>query len=180
MSADIFTFMSNFRGGGARANRYEVHLTFPSGIPGAVQAAEKISFTCTAASIPSSQLGTAIVPYKGRQIKLPGDKTFDDWNVTVALDNDWLGRSIFERWHEAMNGFSSNLTQPNMINPTNSFATAVVYQLDRADREIQKYEIEAVWPTIIGEVTLGYAENDAVMMQQVTFAVNNWRSASTS
>lgn len=180
MSADIFTFLSNFRGGGARANRYEVHLTFPSGVAGAVVAAQKISFTCTAASIPSSQLGTAIVPYKGRQIKVPGDKTFDDWNVTIALDNDWIGRSIFERWHDAMNGFTSNLTVPNMINPTNVFATAQVHQMDRADRIIQTYEVEAIWPTVVAEATLGYAENDAVMLQQVTFAVNNWRSGSTT
>lgn len=32
MPADIYGFLGNFQGGGARANRYEVMLTFPQGI----------------------------------------------------------------------------------------------------------------------------------------------------
>ena len=77
MAASIYDFTSNFSGGGARPNRYEVILTFPNGI-GSVREAQKISFTCRSASIPASTLGQAPAYYKGRQIKLPGDKEWDD------------------------------------------------------------------------------------------------------
>lgn len=180
MTADVFTFLSNFRGGGARPNRYEVILTFPAGVPNGIVASEKVSFTCSAASIPSSQMGIVNVPYKGRQVKVPGDKTFDDWNVSVILDNDWLGRSVFERWHDLILGFRSNVAQPQMINPTNAFARAIVLQLDRADNLVQRYEVEGMFPSSVGEVTLGYDQNDSVMLQPITFAVNNWSSQVTT
>ena len=181
MAADVFTFLANFRGGGARPNRYEVQLTFPAGVPNAVFAAEKISFTCMATSIPSSQMGVVgNVQYKGRPVKLAGDKTFDDWNVTVLIDNDWLGRSVFESWHDKILGFRSNVATPTMINPVNYFAKAVVNQLDRADRVIQSYEVEGMFPSSVGELALGYDQNDTVMQQTVTFAINGWSSNVTS
>lgn len=180
MAAGVFDFLANFRGGGARPNRYEVILTFPAGVPNGVFAAEKISFTCTAATIPASMMGVAIVPYKGRQVKIPGDKTFDDWNVTIALDNDWLGRSVFERWHDLILGFRTNVADDGMINPIASFARAQVRQLDRADQIVQQYEVEGMFPSMVGEVQLGYDQNDMVALQPVTFAINNWSSDVTS
>lgn len=171
MVASVNDFLAQFQGGGARANRYEVVLTFPNGV-GDAATAEKISFTCKAASIPASNLGVATVPYKGRPVKLPGDKTWDDWNITVLLDNDFVGRTVFEIWHDNILGFDSNVAQPGWVNPRNVFATATVTLLDRSDAALNSWQLEGMFPIHVGDVALGYDQNDQVMEQQVSFAIN--------
>lgn len=173
MAADIYSFLSQFTGGGARPNRYEVILSFPNGV-GSSEVSKKIQFTCKATSIPATEMGVADVPYKGRHVKIPGDKTFGDWNVTILIDNDFIGRSTFEQWHNQILGFTSNVAaDTDWINPINVYATAIVNQLDRADNIIQTYQIGGIFPTNVSEISLGYDTNDSVMEQQVTFAVND-------
>lgn len=179
MTASIYDFLANFRGGGARPNRYRVTLTFPQTVPGAADAATKIAFTCSAAAIPAGTLGVVDVPYMGRQVKVPGDKIWEDWTVQILLDNDFIGRSAFETWQDQLLGFRSNLAQPDKVNPINAYAFATVNCLDRADNVTQQYQIDGMFPTNIGEVTLGYDQNDQVALQSVTFAINGWRSLAT-
>ena len=178
MPADIYGFLGNFQGGGARANRYEVMLTFPQGI-GSTQIAQKLSFTCKATSIPSSTIGEAVAPYKGRQIKFPGDVTFNDWSVTVLIDNDFLGRGIFEKWQNLMLGWESNTVQTGYMAPSKIYGSGTIKQLDREDKVIQTYVVQGMFPKDVSELTLGYDQNDQIMEQQVTFAVNQLKSNSS-
>ena len=179
MAANINSFLNNFTGGGARANRYEVIIGFPTflGITN-VAIQQKISFTCTANSIPAATIGEATVPYKGRTIKLPGDRTFENWNVTILIDNDFLGRDVFERWVAGMLGNTSNLVNsPTELNPVKIFGQAQIHLLDRSDRVIKRYTCLGMFPSNVSEVTLGYSENDAVMTQNVVFSLNEWTAA---
>lgn len=178
-NASVQTFLANFRGGGARPNRYNIILTFPPAVPDGLLAATKAGFTCKAAAIPASSLGTIDLAYMGRQVKVPGDKVWADWNVTCYVDQDYATRGVFEAWHNLMNGFDSNLAADGMQDPANCFARAKVQLLDRYDRVTRTYDVEGIWPTEVGEITLGYDQNDQVMEQQVTFAINGWSSEST-
>jgi hypothetical protein len=178
-NASVYGFLANFRGGGARPNRYNVILTFPPAVPQGLAAATKAGFTCKAAAIPASSMGVVDVAYMGRQVKMPGDKVWADWNVTIYIDQDYLGRAVFESWHNLINGFDTNVASAGMQDPINCFARAKVQLLDRYDRVVRTYDVEGLWPTEVGEVTLGYDQNDQIMEQQVTFAVNGWNSDST-
>lgn len=178
MVADVNSFLSNFTGGGARPNRYEVIIGFPNFL-GVTDTSiqQKISFTCKAASIPASTLGEVQVPYKGRFIKVPGDRTFENWNVTIIIDNDFKGRDVFEEWSGGMLGSSSNTTRsPNEINNIQIFGQAQVHLLDRNDQIIKRYQITGMFPVSVDQVTIGYDQNDQVMEQNVTFAINEWVS----
>lgn len=179
MTASIHDFLANFSGGGARPNRYEVILTFPAAIPGGIAASQKISFTCSAATIPGTTIGVVNAPFMGREVKLPGDKTFDDWSVTVMIDSDFLGRGIFERWHNEILGFRSNVANSNMVNPINTYARGRINALSRDDKVIATYEVEGIFPTQVGEIQMGYDQNDQLMLQNITFAINGWRSRNT-
>ncbi len=176
MVADVNSFLNNFQGSGARSNRYEVMIGFPNFLnirDTTIQ--QKISFTCMAASIPASELGEAIVPYKGRQIKVPGDRTFGDWNVTILIDSDFMGRDVFETWSSGMLGNSSNLVKSaNELNALQIFGQAQVNLLDRNDQIIKRYQITGMFPKSVSEVTIGYDQDNQVMQQQVSFAVNEW------
>lgn len=179
MAADIYSFLANFQGGGQRPNRYRVNITFPNSVPGATRASEKISFTCSAAAIPGSTLGVIDVPYMGRQVKVPGDKIWEDWNIQVLLDTDFVGRAAFETWQDRLLGFRTNLAQPENLNPIGTFGRATVDLLDRADKVTNRYQVDAIFPTMIGEIQLGYDQNDQVALQPVTFAINGWSSNAT-
>lgn len=182
MAANVSSFLSIFNGGGARANRYEVMIGFPTflGITDTT-IQQKISFTCTSASIPASELDECTVPYKGRQIKIPGDRTFADWNVTILIDNDFKGRDVFEQWSSGMLGNSSNLVgSTNELNTLNIFGQAQVNLLDRYDQVIKRYQITGMFPKNVGEVQIGYADNNQVLTQTVSFAVNEWAAYSSA
>lgn len=180
MAANVNSFLANFTGGGARSNRYEVMIGFPNFLnirDTSIQ--QKISFTCKAASIPASELGEAIVPYKGRQIKVPGDRTFGDWNVTIIIDNDFKGRDVFESWSTGMLGHTSNVTKSaNELNPLQIYGQAQVNLLDRFDQITKRYQLTGIFPKSVAEVTIGYDQNDQVMEQSVSFAVNEWNAYS--
>lgn len=176
MTADVMSFLAQFRGGGARPNRYRVEIAFPSFVSNALRTAEKISFTCIAAAIPESTIGIVEIPFMGRPVKVPGDKTFNDWQVNILIDNDFLGRKAFEEWHNGILGFHSNVTTPDRVNPINVFASAQIFTLDRADQVTNHYKIDAMFPTAVGEIQLSYSENDTVMQQSVSFAINGWSS----
>lgn len=173
MVADINAFLNNFQGGGARQNRYEVFIGFPNTLGASNDIIQKISFTCKASSIPSAEMGVATVPYKGREVKIQGDRKFNDWSVTIILDNDFKGRDMFEIWIATMLGNSSNVTKSvNEVNPLNTFGQAQVHMLDRNDNIVKRYQLTGIFPTNVGDITIGYDQNDQVIEQQVTFAVN--------
>lgn len=175
MVANVNAFLGQFNGSGQRLNRYEVFIGFPR-LMGVTDNSikQKISFTCESAAIPGSQLGEAVIHYKGRPVKLPGDRTFDDWTVTISVDTDFKGREIFEQWSSGMLGYSSNLVKnPEALNGINIFGQAQVHMLDRYDRIVARYQLTGIWPKTVGEVQIGYSQNDEIMKQTVTFAVND-------
>jgi hypothetical protein len=48
-------------------------------------------------------LGVIEVPFRGRRIKVPGDRTFADWTVTVINDEDQAMRKAFSNWMNYIN-----------------------------------------------------------------------------
>ena len=61
------------------------------------------TFLCRSAGIPASTIGTVEVPFRGRVIKLPGDRTFESWTVTVMADESMDVRAYFEKWMNKLN-----------------------------------------------------------------------------
>ena len=179
INPSVTEFIANFQGGGARPNLYNVNLTFPVGVANS-ETSRKASFTCTTASLPSSNMGIAQVPYMGRMVKIAGDKTFDDWTITIVNDTDFSVRNAFERWTDAINGHVSNISAGGWANPSRYHASALVTQLDRENREIKSYQFNQIFPMQISEIQLGFANNDVVEEFTVTLAVNSWSANTTT
>ena len=98
-------FKAKLRGGGARPNLFKATINFPGYANGDV---ELTSFLCEAAQLPASTMGTIIVPFRGRQLKMAGDRTFDVWTPTIINDTDFNVRDAMERWMNGMNAHSAN------------------------------------------------------------------------
>lgn len=179
---NISSFISNFGGGGARPNRYEVIMTFPGGIP-VGNASNKLAFLCSATTIPSSVIPSIPVYYMGRAVKVAGDREFEDWNITVLNDTDFAIRRAFELWLDAINGHESNVSVPGWSNPRNYYGFAIVNQLGRAVNDpgnIKSYSMQDVLPVSLSDISLGYDQNNTIETYSVTFSINYWSSDTTS
>ncbi len=51
-------------------------------------------------------IGQVVVPFRGRQIKIAGDRTFAAWSVTVLNDTNFKLRNAFERWQNGINNMT--------------------------------------------------------------------------
>jgi hypothetical protein len=163
--SSINSFMTNFDGG-ARPNLY----TFVMACPGLAQlnpAFSQLQFFCRSTQLPSSILGEITVPYLGRQAKYPGDRTFEDFTITILNTQDMNLRRVFEFWHEQFNTFAGNATA--YPNPRAIFGSAVVTQLDKAYRPTRAYQFFDMFPRDVSSVDLAYDNNDTVSEFTVTF-----------
>jgi hypothetical protein len=162
--SNLNTFVQNLAGGGARANQYEIQIT-GSPVPNGT-----FSFLCRSAQIPGMTVGEVPVAYRGRQIFVAGDRTYDAWTVTVFSDTAWSLRSSFEAWSHQIahtEALATGATAPN-----DYYATAMVKQFDRAGGTRATYFLADCWPTTVDPIDLAYDTNDAVMEFGVTLRFN--------
>ena len=158
----ISNFKSKLTGGGARANLFEVVLTFPDAAQPDSAVLEKARFLVKGANLPASNVAQIDVPFRGRILKIAGDRTFDTWTVTVINDTDFAIRSAFENWMNVINRLSDNT---GLVNPADYQADAYVYQLDRDGSSLRSYRFYDTFPTQVGPIELSY---DAQGIQEFT------------
>ena len=158
----ISDFKSKLTGGGARANLFEVVLTFPDAAQPAQDVLDKSRFLVKGARLPASNIAQIEVPFRGRVLKIAGDRTFDSWTVTVINDTDFSIRSAFENWMNTINKLDNNT---GLVNPADYQADAYVYQLDRDGQDLRAYRFYDTFPTQVGPIELSY---DAQGIQEFT------------
>jgi len=169
---NISGFVNAFAGGGVRTNLFVVNGTIPG-----YQDGRAISFLIKSAQIPASSLGTIEVPYRGRKIKLPGDRTFADWSLSVISDANMSLRSAFENWSAIFNSHTSNVAPRNFMEFMPNWS---VTQLGRGGEPIRSYNFIGCFPAEIGAIDLAYENNDSVAEFPVTLNYSWWEAAAGS
>ncbi len=126
----ISDFKSQLTGGGARPNLFEVSVTLPNNITSNTKGFEsnlqgidgdttmddeEFRFMCKAASLPAANVASIEIPFRGRLLKVAGDRTIDPWTVTVINDENFRFRKVFENWAQNMAQYAdaSGLNDPN-------------------------------------------------------------------
>ena len=168
----ISNFKSKLTGGGTRANLFEVVLTFPDAAQPDSAVLEKARFLVKGANLPASNVSPIEVPFRGRVLKIAGDRTFDSWTVTVINDTDFAIRSAFERWSNTINRLSDNT---GLVNPADYQADAYVYQLDRDGSTLRSYRFYDTFPTQVGQVELSY-DSTGIQEFTVELQVQYWEA----
>ncbi len=168
----ITDFKSKLTGGGARANLFEVVLTFPDAAQPDSVVLEKSRFLVKGANLPASNVAQIEVPFRGRVLKIAGDRTFDSWTVTVINDTDFSIRSAFERWMNTINRVSDNT---GLTNPADYQADAYVYQLDRDGSTLRQYHFYDVFPTQVAPIELSY-DSQGIQEFTVELQVQWWEA----
>ena len=130
------------------------------------------TFLVKAANIPASVVGVVNVPYRGRQLKIAGDRTFEPWTVTVLNDQSFKFRAYFEAWSSNIQALQQNFQNSNTIADYQS--TAKVRQMDRKGNIIRTYRFEGIWPSNISAIELDWGTNDTPEEYTVEFQVQYW------
>ena len=174
--ANINDFKAKLAGGGARANQFKVTMPFPgyAQVGGEI---EDLAFLCTATSIPAMDIGNINVPFRGRQIKIAGDRTFASWSITVLNDTNFKLRNAFERWQNGINNMTDN---EGLSNPVDYQVDVFVDQLDRNGNTLKSYTLRGAYPTGIAAIPLNYETNNAVEDFEVTFEYQYFETNTTT
>ncbi len=188
----LSAFKSRLSGGGARPNLFEVSIaSFPSSIQDAWNADENESFKflCKSATLPASNVANVDVPFRGRILKVAGDRTFDPWTVTVINDEDFKVRTAFERWANVMSKLDD---ATGVSNPASYMTDAEVSQLGRGAALnstvndggesviLRTYKFYDIFPTAITEIALSYDTGDTVETFDVTFQIQYFTIGASS
>ena len=172
----IKDFKSKLIGGGARPNLFEVELAFPDGegSPVAVnEVVENARFLVKAAALPSSTIAPIEIPFRGRILKIAGDRTFETWTITVMNDSTFTIRSAFEKWMNYINKLDNGT---GVTDPALYQKDAVVKQLDRDGKVLRKYKFWDIFPTNISTIDLSYDTTDTIEEFTVEMQVHYWEA----
>jgi len=170
---NINSFVQGLSGGGARANQFEVSITRTAAGAGFLTG-DTFRFLCRSAQIPAMTIGEVAVPFRGRQVFVAGDRTFDAWTTTVFSDAAWGIRGALETWSDLMQDMG-NLSE-GQLSPADYYGEAKVTQMDRNDKPINSYTLYHIWPQTVDPIDLAYDTNDAVMEFGVTWRFNYMQS----
>ena len=174
MAFDITAFRGNLQGDGARPNLFEVSLVFPA-ILGYANANQKVAFMCKSASIPGSTVGTVLLQYFGREVKLAGNRTFAPWTVTILNDEDWVVRTGFEKWLNALNSHVGNQRLSGAGNSLGYTVDASVKQYAKTGGDaVATYKFVGLFPTDLSQIDLDWGSNDTIEEFTVTFDYQYW------
>ena len=185
----IDSFKSRLVQGGARPNLFEVEMDFPSGVGIFDEEIENTRhrMMIKGAQLPASNIAEVVVPFRGRQLKVAGDRRFDPWTITVINDGDFKLREAFERWSNFIIKVSDG---SGTINPSDYFADWIVNQLGRASTDLntrgensgatlpvlRRYQMHGCWPSQVSPIELSYDTADVIEEFQVTLQVQWWEA----
>ena len=158
---------------GVRPNMFQVDITFPD----AVDADQTlVSYMCKSAVLPASNIGVIEVPFRGRTVKIAGDRTFDNWSATFINDKEMKSRAYFEQWINQINSHKENTA--NIIDPTSYGRSVVIRQLEKdnspAGDELRSYTLWYAFPISTSAIDLAYDSNDQIEEFSVEFQYSYW------
>tara|TARA_B100000609_G_scaffold6986_1_gene5470 strand:- start:46 stop:639 length:594 start_codon:yes stop_codon:yes gene_type:complete len=180
----ISEFKSRLLGGGARPNLFEVELTAMPASVALPWQAERFGFLCKAAQLPGMNIANIDVPFRGRIFKVAGDRTIDNWTITVINDEDFLYRNAFEEWTQQIAALDDNM---GSTNPSSYMVNAKVFQLGRGSElssttnagdtnvVLKEYEFIDIFPINVGQIDVSYENTDTIEEYTVEFAVQSYK-----
>ena len=176
----ILTFQKAIRGG-VRPNLFAVSHNFPVGAGGltapniaGVENGGEVTYMCKSAALPATNVGTVELPFRGRVIKVPGDRTYETWTATFYVDDAFKLRGAYEKWIELVNAVDQNTSSVADLGGA-YFQDVVIEQLHKFNggddlQTIQTYTLASAWPVSVGQISVAYDNNDSFEEFDVEFA----------
>jgi len=170
MATANFFSIDTFRqklNGGSKANLFRIEI-LPD-VVGGIDGVDLTNLTilCKSGAIPAFTLGIIEVPFRGRRIKIPGDRTYADWTATFVNDDSQNIRKSFDNW---MNNIIDVNGENSLRDGTDTYrCTIVVNQLRPDGTTARIYKLFDAFPTDVSAIDLSYDTTDAIQEFTVTF-----------
>ena len=182
MAVKINNFLERV-GQGVKPNMFAVDITFPDSIAGAGGDADMINLLCKSAALPASNLGVIEVPFRGRTVKIAGDRTFDTWTATFINDKEMKIRAYFEQWLAQINSHETNNSPLFTPSESDGYTRLLkVKQLEKNESEkgeiLRQYDLYFAFPTNVSQIDLAYDSNDQIEEFTVEFQYSYWTAVS--
>ena len=165
----VLEFQSRIKGA-VRPNLFSVTHNFPSGIN--IEDGLE-TYMCKSAALPASTVGTVELPFRGRVIKVPGDRTFESWTATFYMDDAFKLRGAYEKWIEATNTVDANTASKSIADILQDITVTQMDKFggsDTAFKNIREYKLVKAFPVSVSQVSLAYDNNDSYEEFDVEFA----------
>lgn len=183
LSSGIDNFLGKIQQG-VKPNMFEVQIEWPNAFNISSDDKQLTNLLCKSTNLPGSNLGVIEVPFRGRTVKIAGDRTFDNWSATFFNDKDFKLRSYFEQWSQAINAHEENTAErftPTVDNANGYMAHLQVHQLEKnatapGGTIIRSYELFHAFPTSISSIDLAYDSNDQIEEFTVEFQMSYWKT----
>ena len=170
----ISQFKSRLLGGGARPNLFEVELTnLPASVTFPWQA-ERFGFLCKAAQLPAQTIANIDVPFRGRIFKVAGDRTIENWTITIINDEDMIIRNAVEQWSNSINSHLGNLRSFGSASPGQYKANASITHFGKTGLPLRTYTFNGLFPTEVSPIDLDWNTTDTLEEFTVTFQYDHW------
>ena len=195
-------FQGKLQGGGARPNLFEVQIPdLPAAAKNSnpkakwgTEEQEDFNIMCKAAQLPASTIASIDIPFRGRTLKVAGDRTIENWTITVINDENFNIRNAMEAW---MNGIARLSNNTGATNPDAYMKDAYVYQLGRGYsnsrqskrnsdttdntkvKALKAYRFIDIFPVSVSSIDLSYDSSDTIEEFTVEFAVQSFESLSS-
>ena len=165
-SSNVSSFIQRV-GQGVKPNMFMVDVNFPGSLSKSADDLETTNIMCKSAALPGSNLGVIEVPFRGRTVKIAGDRTFDTWTVTFFNDKDFKLRGFFEEWANKINTHEANTSELFVPNSSTGYtADLKVKQLEKDDTTtgsiLRTYTLFYCFPTNVSQIDLAYDSNDQI------------------
>ena len=158
---------------GVRPNMFQVDISFPDNIDADNQL---VTYMCKSAVLPAANIGVIEVPFRGRTVKIAGDRTFDNWSATFINDKEMKSRAYFEQWLNQINTHKANTGA--ITDPTAYGRSIVIRQLEKdaaeGGKELRSYKLWYGFPISTSAIDLAYDSNDQIEEFSVEFQYSYW------
>jgi hypothetical protein len=172
---------------GVKPNLFLATINFPqgnnvgNGTTVDADGSDLVNILCKSAALPASNLGVIEVPFRGRTVKIAGDRTFDTWTATFINDRNFKIRSFMESWMAAINKHEANTAE--FIVPNNSAGYIADIKIDQLESDasegggiLRSYNLIGCFPTNVSQIDLAYDSNDQIEDFTVEFQLQYWNS----
>jgi hypothetical protein len=191
---DVARFRSQIVGdsGLLRTNLFLVSISFPTEFASTQSQLMKLTprtlmmFT-EATSLPGLSLMSddSIRRYgTGVTEKMPYGAVFTDLSISFLADGNGEILKMFHNWMKyivnydsSINGVTSkfNGAEPYEVGYKDQYAaTMEITVYSEAADKIITYKINEVFPLFLGDISMGWADNDSIMRVPVTFSYRDW------
>ena len=180
MATKLSNFISDI-GQGVKPNMFMVDIAFPEEVSGAEGDIDMINLLCKSAALPASNLGVIEVPFRGRTVKIAGDRTFDTWTATFVNDKEMKIRAYFEQWLAQINSHGTNNSPLFTPSESDGYTRLLkVKQLEKNASEsgevLRQYDLHYAFPTNVSQIDLAYDSNDQIEEFTVEFQYSYWKA----